>query len=81
MRAAQGLTFDCDRLREEAVREWQKYLQAGAALNVAEDKVNHLWQAQLIYNAIFFGPGALQDSVRSACQSTRQREAGESFVG
>ena len=62
MRAAQGLTFDCDRLREDAVREWQKFLQKGAALNVAEDKINHLWQAQLIENAIFFGPGAMQDA-------------------
>ncbi len=62
MRAAQGLTFDCDRLREDAVREWQKFLQNGAALNVAEDKVNQIWQAQLIENAIFYGPGAMQDS-------------------
>jgi hypothetical protein len=62
MRAAQGLTFDCDRLREDAVRSWQKFLQGGAALSVAEDKVNRLWQAQLIYNAIFFGTGAVQGS-------------------
>lgn len=61
MRAAQGLTFDCDRLREDAVRYWQKFLQAGAAISVAEDKVNHLWRAQLIYSAIFFGPGAGRD--------------------
>jgi hypothetical protein len=62
MRAAQGLTFDCDRLREDAVHFWRKFLQRGATVSVAEDKVSHLWAAQLIYNAIFFGPGAMQDS-------------------
>ncbi|MGH7492915.1 MAG: hypothetical protein ACREOO_11030 [bacterium] len=65
MRAAQGLTFDCDRLREDAVRFWQKFLQKGATLSVAEDKVNRLWQSQLIYNAILFGPGAAQDPENS----------------
>ncbi len=56
------LTFDYDRSREEAVRFWQNFLQQGANIFTAEDKVNRLWRAQLIYHAIVFGPGALREA-------------------